>query len=132
MNWDGEEARKFPRAVFPCKIRIYNSLKESVSYTENISEQGVKIVLDIKLEIFSIVRIEIFIKKSNPIFCQGKVAWIEDEVNPVGQGEILYHTGITFISISDEDRACIRGYINHLLSSENKPGQKDEWNTYFS
>ena len=119
MVWDGKESRKFPSAVCPCKIIIDDSFKKSSSYTENISEEGVKIILDTKLELLSIVGLEIFIEKTNPVFCHGKIVWIEEKVNPSAQGETLYHTGIAFIDITIEHKNYIKKHIKHLLSGEN-------------
>ena len=122
MNTNGHERRRFPRAIFPCKIIIGYSFKRSASYTENISEDGVKIILDIPLRCLSIVGLELFLERDNPIICKGKVVWVEDRINPVGRGETLYYTGITFTEMSFADRERIKSTVKSLLSKENGSG----------
>lgn len=118
MEHIGPEKRKFPRALFPCRVVVGHPHKIVSSYTENISEDGIKVVLDIELEPLSIVGLELFMEKGEPILCKGKVVWVEAKANPAQAFEILYHTGIALTDISHDDKRRIKHLVEKFLEKE--------------
>ena len=94
MNTENNEKRKFQRHDFPCKIFLRFPQGEVLStYTRNISQQGVKVLLDKKLDISTIVDIEIYFEQE-PTICKGKVVWVKEKENPSRKDSIIYATGI--------------------------------------
>ena len=124
MNWEGQERRRFPRAVFPCKIILSSPIRLFSSHTENISEGGVRVLLENKLELFTTVGLEIFLEKERPIKCKGRVVWVIEKVNPLKRECLMFDTGIEFSEISNQDREYIRNLITTILS-QRKEEKKD-------
>jgi len=116
MNWEGQERRKFPRAVFPCKIILSSPVRLFSSHTENISEGGIRVILEDKLELFTTVGLEIFLEKDRPIKCKGRVVWIIEKVNPLKRECLMFDIGIKFTEISNQDREYIRDLVTAIIS----------------
>ncbi len=85
MDSSQEERRKFPRIAFPCKIVLSSPLRSLTTHTENISEGGIKIIVEEKLSAFTTIGIEIFLEKDKPIKCKGKIMRVTEKVNPVAR-----------------------------------------------
>lgn len=101
MDWQGIEKRRFVRGDVPFKVFIYSPGNKVISaYCDNISRSGIKIVLDKKLENLSEVDIEIYFD-DEPLFCKGKVAWINEKLSP--EGKVSFNTGIDLVSIKGEE-----------------------------
>ena len=94
MGWDGVEKRKFKRGDVYCRIYILMPQESILSaYTENISDRGLKVVLDRRLSVDSEVDLEIFLEE-DPLTCKGRVIWVK----PVeGKNKSLYETGVEFL-----------------------------------
>lgn len=107
------ERRENPRSVFPCKIVIFSSQKVINSHTENISKGGIKIILPECLDKLSKVRIELSLERDLPIKCEGMVMWVRDSINPLENKPVMFHTGIMFTTISEEDK----DYISDLATA---------------
>jgi len=118
MEWTGPERRRYSRAEFPCKIFVGAPIRLLHSHTENISEGGIKVILEEKLRPFTIVGLEIFVDKEKPIKCKGKVIWVKERVNPLERKPVSFETGIEFIEIADCDREYIRKLVDKLLSQK--------------
>ena len=125
MENSGQERREHPRIIFPCKISIGYPYKTIDSYTENISEKGVKVVLDTRLQDRCIVNLVLFLQKGNPTICKGSVVWVMEQVNAAGgKLETLYHTGITFTEIATEDRQRIKKIVDSKLKKKGDENPK--------
>jgi hypothetical protein len=120
MKWSGEERRRFPRAEFPCKIIISSPLRLLTSHTENIGEGGIRVILEEKLDPFTVVGLELFFERERPIKCRGRVVWVVEKVNPIERIPLLFDTGIEFTKISECDREYIRRLVNKIIPSEEK------------
>jgi c-di-GMP-binding flagellar brake protein YcgR len=118
MKWDRKEKRRFVRADLPCKIEVYVP-KQRVfnTHTENISEGGVRVILENKIEVFSIVGLEVYLGKE-PIICKGRVVWVIEKANPVSEKILLYDIGIEFYEIKEEDKHIIKNFVESVVSGE--------------
>lgn len=116
MNWDGVERRQFVRVAFPCEISVYTTRKEIIpSRTENISTGGVRILLDKKLKTASIISMDIYGIKSEPIICNGRVVWVFKRNRG---GNTFYDTGIEFHKIKEKDVIEIQNLIISLTQDK--------------
>jgi c-di-GMP-binding flagellar brake protein YcgR len=115
MAWEGQERRQFPRAVFPCKIVVSSPIRLITSHTENISEGGIRVMLEERLAPHSPVGIELFFEKAKPIKCKGKIAWVRERLNPLEREATMYDTGVRFVDISDKDREYIKTLVGALI-----------------
>jgi c-di-GMP-binding flagellar brake protein YcgR len=121
MAWEGLNRRKFPRAKFPCLVKILKEgrAEESIlTHTENISIGGVCVIIKRQLEIFSPLKVEIdLIDGDSVISCRGKAVWVVrrkalEDVKP-----LFYDTGIEFVDLSDADRVRIQKTVDFLVKN---------------
>lgn len=115
---NNQDRRKFPRAAFPCKIMLDSPIRLLVSHTENLSEGGIRVILEEKLNSFANVGMEIHLEKSRPIKCKGRVMWVMEKINPLEKQATLYDTGIQFTNIAQADK----DYISKLVNTINAGG----------
>ena len=82
------------------------------TYTEDISEGGLNIVIKENLDIASVVDMEIFIKNA-PISCKGKIAWIKTKENTMLEDEAITYfcTGIEFQQLTQENLDLIKSCV---------------------
>jgi len=104
MAGDGSERRIATRVPFPCKIMISSPIRLLVSHTENVSEGGLRVMLEEKLAPFTMVGIELYVDKQKPIKCKAKVAWVKEIMNPVAREATMYDTGFKFVEMNDFDK----------------------------
>jgi c-di-GMP-binding flagellar brake protein YcgR len=117
MNWDSTERRRFVRIKLPCEIVVCTPQKQTIPATvENISASGVKITIEKKLEISSIVSLDIYAVKEKPIACKGKVVWRKTKGNSCLKDNPLFDTGIKFYQIKDEDVRIIKDLIVSIVT----------------
>lgn len=111
MIWDGIEKRRFIRANFPCKIIISTPSQHTiVTHTENIGAGGVRVVIDEKLDISSMVGLEIHLN-SNLIKSKARVVWALESTDSSSQEPHRYDTGIEFYEINEDDREIINNFV---------------------
>ena len=116
MNWDGADKRRFVRAEFPCKIIIYVPKEHSISTkTKNISAGGVRVILLEKLDIVSIVGLDIFLNNES-VNCKGRVVWSVEKTELAPGGSTQYDTGIEYYQIEDDDRRVINNLVDSIVS----------------
>lgn len=115
MAWDGKERRRFVRDDFPCKIIVYTPKQHVlVVHTENISCGGVKVILEEKLPISSVVGLELYLGRQI-ISCKGRVVWVVENVDPVAKVSLLFDTGIEFYEIDEKDETMIKNIIDAIM-----------------
>ncbi|MBF0215365.1 MAG: PilZ domain-containing protein [Candidatus Omnitrophica bacterium] len=91
-GWNGKDRRKHTRRELPCNIMVVpHGDKIIYSHTEDISEKGVRVIIDEKLAVGSRIYLEIYFDEE-PIFCKAQVAWVEETDTP--DGNKAYNTGI--------------------------------------
>ena len=112
------ERRRFPRAVFPCKIVIGSGHQELASYTENIGVGGIRIILEEQLKCSMRVGIKLYLRKDKPIRCEGKIIWVMQRVSPNIKKPIMFYTGVEFTTIDNSDREHIKNVVDDILSKK--------------
>ena len=118
MEGANQEKRRFPRALFPCRIRILSQGHLLTSHTENVSEGGIRVILEENLKYYSIVGIELYIGKKKTVECEGRVVWVADKRDPLDNYPIMYDTGIEFVGISDDDKGYIKKMVDALIQTD--------------
>ncbi|MBF0569213.1 MAG: PilZ domain-containing protein [Candidatus Omnitrophica bacterium] len=122
--WEGQNRRKFPRAKFPCLVKLATTgnIKEVLlTHTENISAGGVGLIIKRQLDIFTPLSIEIdFMDGGEHILCCGKVVWsirrkATEEIKPS-----FYDVGVEFVDMIKEDRERIEKTIDRLMKPFSK------------
>lgn len=111
------EKRQFPRAEVACKISVVFADRLLVfnTHTENIGVSGIKVILQEKLNVSTIVDIELFLLgKEIPIKCKGQVVWAKEMV-PLEINPRLFETGIEFVQISEPNQEALKKFIDELL-----------------
>lgn len=125
-----KERRKFPRAEIKYRINIIcegsvilGEPKNFIfhTYTENIGEGGIKVILEKELKTASLVKLELYIttKKSLPIKCKGIVVWSK-KANPEGTRPDLFITGFQFLELEKRDQEVIGNIVNRFLEKNRK------------
>ncbi len=98
MVWDGLEKRHVPRGQVHCKIFVYTADSRIFSaFTENISEGGLRALFDERLEVASIINLEIYLHNDDAFACKGKVIWANEVRSEQEPAMVFYDTGIEFL-----------------------------------
>jgi len=109
--WQGVDNRKFPRAVYPCKVVVTKAgaSEQFSTYTENIGKGGVCVVLEKSLEKFCPVTVTIYLADSQPpLESDGRVVW------SVKRKE-AFDTGIEFLNIKGSDSQRVERIVRECL-----------------
>ncbi|MDD5432947.1 MAG: PilZ domain-containing protein [Candidatus Omnitrophica bacterium] len=113
-----EEKRKHHRIKINCDLSaVYpDSSIVFLYYTENLCEGGVGIVLDKKMPVGGIVKLNIFLPEQKlAIKCEGEVRWTS-KIENKDKDKVLYQTGIKFINIQEKDTENIRKLVSKFLN----------------
>ncbi|HNX90615.1 MAG TPA: PilZ domain-containing protein [Candidatus Omnitrophota bacterium] len=89
------ERRRFARHNIPCKIFVYSPDDKILSaYTEDMSEEGLQVIVDEQLPLNAVVRIELYVE-DEPIICEGRVVWTKECPEKISaDGSKMYRTGM--------------------------------------
>jgi c-di-GMP-binding flagellar brake protein YcgR len=107
------ERRKVPRVSVTCKISTSYAERLLVfnTHTEDLSEGGMKVILEQNMHTPTPVNIELFLGPDKaPFVCKGEVLWVK-EVIPEGAVPRMYETGIKFTGLSGEDKDKLRNAL---------------------
>ncbi len=113
--WQGINQRKFPRANYQCvvKLKSKNSPSKVSSKTENLGMGGLCVLLEHRLEIFSMVEVELSLEeKKSPTIFQGTVVWVVQR-RQLKKGS-QFDTGIEFNEVSPEQKARLEAVLDQL------------------
>lgn len=113
-----KEKRTFPRVNIPCKISCIFGERLLVfkNHTENISATGIRIILQEKLSVSTMVDLELFLSdREGHLKCKGQIVWIR-EISPTGTEPHLFDTGIKFIDVNDSEREELKKFVNAIIS----------------
>ena len=125
------ERRKFPRANIKyqinviCAGEVIDGHPQNYifhTYTENIGEGGIKVILEKEIKAGSLIKLELFIseKESLPVECNGTVIWTK-RANPETTKPDLFYTGIQFIGlVNPVYRKLLVDVINYNLAEQAK------------
>jgi c-di-GMP-binding flagellar brake protein YcgR len=119
MTWEGLNRRKFPRANFPCLIKVLREgdpLEVILTHTENISLGGACVILKKSVDLFSPVDIELDLMDGGDIItCHGKVVWAVRRKAIESHKPSCYDLGLEFVDITPENRARVGQTVEHLV-----------------
>ncbi len=111
------DRRKFPRASLGCKITLVFGERLLIfdTFTENVSEGGVGVILNEKLHVPTELTVELFAPdRERPIEAKGEVVWLK-EVSSSADAPQLFDTGIKFTKINSADQTYLRNLVKKLL-----------------
>ena len=121
MTWEGLNRRKFPRASFPCLIKIlHEGSPEEImlTHTENISIGGACVILKKAVELFAPVTVEVdLMDGGDTVTCRAKVVWSVRRKAIEEHKPSWYDLGLEFIDIREQDRARLGQVVEHLVRS---------------
>ena len=124
MAWEGLNRRKFPRANYPCLVKIRREGEASetlLTHTENISSGGVCVVIKKQFEIFAGVGVEVDLMDGGDIVsCGGRVVWAvrrkaTEQVKPS-----FYDIGIEFMGLKEDARLRLEKLIENITRGHYK------------
>jgi c-di-GMP-binding flagellar brake protein YcgR len=119
MTWEGLDRRKFPRANFPCLIKVLRAGQPEealLTHTENISLGGACVILKKAFELFSPVDIELDLMDGGDIIaCRCKVVWAVRRKAIELHKPSCYDLGFEFVDITPESRARVGKTVEHLV-----------------
>ena len=113
---NSSDRRSAPRVRFLCKLMMSSPLRMITSHTEDISEGGIRVVVDEKLSPFMSVGLELYVDKNKPIKCKGKIAWVKELVNPVAKEALMYEVGVKIVDINEFDK----NYLSKIVKAFNE------------
>jgi c-di-GMP-binding flagellar brake protein YcgR len=121
MAWEGLNRRKFPRANFPCLIKIVHEGHNDellLTHTENISVGGACVIIKRSLELFMPVNVEIdLMDGGDSIACRSRVVWSVRRKAIVEVKPNQYDLGLEFLGLSEEQHGRIAQTVAHLVRS---------------
>jgi c-di-GMP-binding flagellar brake protein YcgR len=119
MTWEGMNRRKFPRANFPCLIKILDDKKAGeviLTHTENISVGGAGAIIKRSISLFEEVGLEIDLMDGGDlVVCKAKVVWSVRRKALEEHKPFYYDLGFEFLDIKDEPRGRIGRAVEHLV-----------------
>jgi len=117
---DIKESRKSTRfdltslVVIRCDVRTSSSdmqAHEFHTHSENISEDGINVILDQELRRLAPVELKLYLTgRVAPVDCSGQVMWSKI-VSPAGVEPALFATGIKFVGMDAETKEAVRKII---------------------
>jgi len=119
--WDGINRRRFPRADYPCRIKVHKKKGKDTldSHTENIGCGGFCTVLEKNLGLFSEINVELDLQDgSPPIKTTGTVVWVvrRHEIKKDRPGQ--FDTGVEFKKLNAADIARIENIVKKCLAKD--------------
>lgn len=119
MTWEGLNRRRFPRAHFPCLIKILregNPEEVLLTHTENISLGGACVILKKAIDLFSPVDVELDLMDGGDVIsCKAKVVWSVRRKAIEQHKPSCYDLGLEFVDIKEEARARVGQTVEHLV-----------------
>ncbi len=119
MTWEGLNRRQFPRANFPCLIKIVHEGREDeaiLTHTENISTGGAAVIIKKSLELFMSVKVEIDLMDGGELItCGAKVVWTVRRKALEALKPSFYDIGLEFLDLREESRSRVAHTVEHLV-----------------
>lgn len=124
MSWEGLNRRRFPRAKFPCLVKIVLDGKPAdavLTHTENVSIGGVCVIIKKHVDLFAPLMVEVdLMDGEDHIVCRGKAVWVVRRKATEAEKPSFYDVGIEFVDAKDTDRARIERTVDILMKSLQK------------
>ena len=125
MSWDKIDRRRFLRTKFPFTLHLYPTGESPISaYAEDISTGGVKVTVHQKLEISSLVDLEVYVKL-RPIVCKGKVVWINKRESEFLEGETFFDIGMEFQGLKPEEEEAVKERLSKIIEDRRTRGEAE-------
>jgi hypothetical protein len=120
-GWVGEERREHAR--FEDNIEVEYSIEKKPRLKNgkcvNISQGGMKLTLDEKLPLGSVIDLKIYSpEKKKTIEVEGEIVWTSESEGRDAQGKRFFHSGIKFICIKEPSEMRLSDYIASLGSGK--------------
>lgn len=115
--WTNEERRRHVRFERDLEVEYYIEKKPHLKTgnTVNVSRGGMKLLLDEKLPVGTIIDLKALIPVRNrTVEIEAKVVWTKEAQNNDPHGKRFFHSGIKFIAIKEPSDAHFSEYINSL------------------
>ncbi len=118
--WTGKERRKYNRFKKALDV-IYTIAKKmnlhSKGCTIDISEGGMKLLLDEKLSAGTIMELKISTPASpQDIELEGEVVWCEEDSRKEASGKRYFHHGIKFLAVNEPSGKLFCDYIRSIAA----------------
>ena len=123
QQYGGPERRRFPRirgAVVEY-VPLGEAAKEDVSFTKDVSKDGVCILIGEGIEIGTILCLKIYLPNSpDPIEAKGQVVWKEASsyLNAKTSKRVYYDVGMEFVDIDQKNKERLYRYIQDTLDED--------------
>lgn len=119
--WNGKERRKHTRLQkildVSYTVRKKPFLKSSARTTD-ISEGGMKIVLDEKLPTGTILELKVPLPDSKGTQdIEAEVVWSEESPDKSSSGKRIFSSGVKFLAVRESSGSALLSYIRSLISS---------------
>lgn len=119
MDWYNEEKREFIRIAIPCEISLHSIENHKlISKTENISTGGIRVLITEKLQPSSIITLNIYGVKKEPLICEGRVMWVFSRKNPSNKEETIFDTGIEFYRANKNFFFEMKNFVESAANSK--------------
>ena len=115
--WTSEERREHSRFEEDLEVeyRVEKKPRPYKGRTANISKGGMKLLMDEKLSIGTVLDLKIYIpKKKGTVEVGAQVVWTKDVDEKDPSGKRLFHSGIKFIGIKEPSDTYFSEYISSL------------------
>ncbi|MBL7071774.1 MAG: PilZ domain-containing protein [Candidatus Omnitrophica bacterium] len=121
--WEGRERRKSIRITSSFIVRYTIEEKAHTKLncrTKDISSTGMGLIVNEKLATGTMLLLEFILPETQKLFkAEGKVAWATGEFDERNElGKRLFHMGIEFINIGQDDRNELVSYIEKIAESK--------------
>jgi hypothetical protein len=120
--WAGKERRKHVR--FQKSFDVVYSLEKHSHLKNNcrmmdISEGGMKILIDQKLEKGAVMDLKVSLGdgSSQPAEVEGEIMWSEESKDPGPSGKRMFYSGVKFLAIKEGHGKRLADYLRGLPSS---------------
>jgi Tfp pilus assembly protein PilZ len=118
MPWQGVDKRLFPRANYPCVVKLREKGNPEIfnTQTENIGCGGVCVMLPKHIEMFHDVQMEIdMVSEARKINCDGTVVWVVHRQELKKNAPDSFDTGIEFKNLKQDDKLVIEKVVQECL-----------------
>jgi c-di-GMP-binding flagellar brake protein YcgR len=119
--WSGKERRSHPR--FRQKLDVEYTLEKrpnlkAKGYTIDISEGGLKVLMDEKLAKGTSLEFVITLPgKKSPAQIKSEVIWLEEAKAPGPLGKRMFYYGVRFLAIKEPGGSSLLNYIRSIQLS---------------
>jgi c-di-GMP-binding flagellar brake protein YcgR len=125
-KWEGQERRRYPRLKGATVeyIPIGKASPKEMSFTEDISAVGIRILASENIDIDIVLLLKIYLPHySEPVKAKGRVVWTRQSrfLRRDDRKAEHYDIGIEFMEISDDDQSKICQYTVDQTIDDNLP-----------